>query len=169
VRPAPSEDFRDVANAASLLWRLRQEGADVGDRWDELREIALRRAQDMTLAFASLHHLLTLVATGEREAAAAVARRFAAETGEAARAAAPLARLIVGLEPGEEAPCLARLAAGVQRLGGSHAQRDVFLRTLARWAAARDDAAGLDAVLRLRRTQRRDDRFARALSPMEAA
>lgn len=169
VRPTPSEDFRDVANAASLLWRLRQEGADVGDRWDELREIALRRAQDMTLAFASLHHLLTLVATGERAAAAAVADRFAAETGEAARAAAPLARLIVGLEPGEEAPCLSRLAAGVQRLGGSHAQRDVFLRTLARWAAARGDAAGLDAVLRLRRTQRRDDRFARALNPKAAA
>lgn len=169
VRPTPSEDFRDVANAASLLWRLRQEGAEVGDRWDELREIALRRAQDMTLAFAALHHLLTLVATGERAAAAAVAARFAAETGEVAQAAAPLARLIAGLDPGEEAPCLARLAAGVQRLGGSHAQRDVFLRTLARHAAARGDAAGLDAVLRLRRTQRRDDRFARALNPRAAA
>jgi hypothetical protein len=169
VRATPTDDFRDVANAASLLWRLRQEGADVGGRWDELREIALRRRADMTLAFAALHHLFTLVATGERAAATEMAETIAAGTGRLADVAAPLARLIAGLDPGPDAPCLARLADGVRRLGGSHAQRDVFLRTLARHAAARGDSAGLDAVLRLRRTQRRDDRFARAVAPQAAA
>src|SRR5688500_13972773 len=69
VRPRPTDDVRDVANAVSLLWRLEQEGVAVGARWGELSEIALRRRRDTTLAFAALHNLLTLVAVGEIEAA----------------------------------------------------------------------------------------------------
>ncbi len=169
IRAEPTEDFRDVANAASLLWRLGQEGVAVGDRWSELRAIAARRRADTTLAFAALHHLLGLAATGARAEAAELLAALEAAPGAAARVAAPLGRLIAGLRPRADAPCLARLAAMTPRLGGSHAQRDVFLRTLALHAAASGDHAGLDAVLRLRRTQRRDDRFARALAGRAAA
>lgn len=69
VRPTPTDDFRDVANAVSLLWRLRQEEVDVGDRWAELHSIAMNRRRDRTLIFASLHHLFTLLAVGDEAAA----------------------------------------------------------------------------------------------------
>ena len=69
VRPRPTDDFRDVANAVSLLWRLRQEGMEVGHRWDELAEIASRRRGETVLVFATLHYLLVLVATGDLAAA----------------------------------------------------------------------------------------------------
>jgi YHS domain-containing protein len=51
------------------------------------------------------------------------------------------------------------LARRLPRLGGSHAQRDVFLRSLAELAARRRDHAGLDAILGLRRRLKREDRF----------
>ena len=69
VRPQPTDDFRDVANAVSLLWRLEQEGVHVGDRWEELRTIARRRRRDTTLMFAALHYLMALVAAGDTTAA----------------------------------------------------------------------------------------------------
>ena len=62
VRPQQTDDFRDMANAISLLWRLNQTGVDVGSRWADMAEIALRRRHDTTLVFASLHTLAALVA-----------------------------------------------------------------------------------------------------------
>jgi hypothetical protein len=65
---------------------------------------------------------------------------------------------------------LGRLARRLQRIGGSHAQRDVFLRTLAEVAAAEGDALALEQVLAVRRRLKRDDRFAaRVQAAVEAA
>lgn len=69
VRPVATGDFRDIANAVSLLWRLKQEDADTGSRRHELEQLARRRATGTTLVFASLHHLLTLLACGDPAAA----------------------------------------------------------------------------------------------------
>jgi hypothetical protein len=168
VRPAPSEDFRDMANAVSFLWRLRQLGVPVGRRWDELRDIALRRRADTTLLFSSLHTLLALVATGERAAAAELARAVAArrsgldDQGQVAGfVAADLAGVLAGraLLPAD----IPRLLADLPRLGGSNAQRDVFVRTLADLAAACGDESTLRRVLASRNRLRRADRFERTL------
>lgn len=159
IRPAgaaPSEEFRDVANAVSILWRLRQHGVQVGGRWRELADIARRRRGETALLFATLHHLLALLATGDRAAAgelrAAIARR--AETCPVARdAALPLAdALIAGVAFGAE---LRRL----QLLGGSHAQRDVFVRSLALAARAAGNAGALAGILAARRRLKQDDAF----------
>ena len=40
IRGAKTDDYRDVANAASLLLRLEARGLRVGDRWRELADIA---------------------------------------------------------------------------------------------------------------------------------
>ena len=140
VRPSPTDDFRDVANAVSLLWRLEEHGVAVGERWDELREIALRRRRDMTLAFAALHNLLALVATGEIDAAWDLVRAMedhadGRETDQAVvmeRVAIYLAHIILDLalhraSSGSFASLVMRLPV----IGGSNAQRDVFVRALA--------------------------------------
>jgi hypothetical protein len=168
VRATRTEDFRDVANAASLLWRLRQEGVDVGGRWEELADIARRRRHDTTLVFASLHHLLSLAATGDFGAAGVILlalQRAAASSGDQARAAAeagvPLARVLL-------APASAvaeTLAERLSLLGGSHAQRDVFMRVLLERAARDGDAPMLSRLLNARRARKHDDRFAARLGP----
>jgi hypothetical protein len=166
IRPMPTDDFRDVANAASLLWRLRQEGVPVGDRWDELAALAQRRREETTLVFASLHHLLSLVAVGDRESAETLAASFSAApaTGDQGMVArdvgVPLAQVILGLDQ-PDGCALVRLARNLPKLGGSNAQRDVFLRTLASAAAARGDAAGYAGIQALRPKLRGEDRFSR--------
>jgi tetratricopeptide (TPR) repeat protein len=169
IRPDTSEDNRDFANAASLLWRLHQEGVDVGYRWNELADIARRRRAETTHVFTALHRLFPLIAIGDRVAArdlAAALARVAAPGEQPAIAAgigAPLARALLEFLPSEQdVPAdIASLAAALPPLGGSHAQRDVFLRSLIQLAANRRDLPGLDRILALRRQLRADDRFLR--------
>jgi hypothetical protein len=170
IRPTPTDDFRDVANAASLLWRLGQHGIAVGERWAELTAIAGRRREETTLVFASLHNLLALVASGDRASAHALAAAIAAggaEGGEQSRigreVGAPVARVVLGLEASEGSALIA-LARDLPRIGGSNAQRDVFLRSLALAAAERGDVAGVASIQSLRPKLRAGDRFARLVA-----
>ena len=168
VRPVATDDFRDIANAVSLLWRLKQEHADTGDRWHELEQLARKRATDTTLIFASLHHLLTLLAAGDLAAArglvASIGRRaregHCDQAGVAATVGEDLGLALLGLgqTPGLR-PDLARIARDLPLIGGSHAQRDVFLRSLALLAAQGGRPGEARAVLDVRRRQRGDDRF----------
>ena len=168
-----------MANAISLLWRLRQEGVEVGHRWDELREIARRRREDTTLMFASLHYLMALVATGEIAAAhelvAAIAARGVSGHGDQARVAAQvglgLAKAILGIADRRAGRmALDQLARATPQLGGSHIQRDVFVRTLALLAADQGDGAAVARILAQRTLIGREDRFsARLQARLDAA
>ncbi|WP_343717220.1 hypothetical protein, partial [Inquilinus sp.] len=156
VRPAPTDDFRDMANAVSLLWRLERLGVDVGGRWAELAEIARKRRADTTLVFAALHNLIALVALGDRPAAAELVMALQVRAqggGDQARVAAdlglPLVRAIAGM--GGERGSLDRLGAALPQLGGSNAQRDLFVLALAEAASRRGDAPALRAIGAARR------------------
>ncbi len=168
VRPQPTDDFRDVANAVSLLWRLGQHGVDVGGRWDELAEIARRRRSETTLIFASLHNLLALKGSGDetaaRELAEAITRHGLMGADDQASVAgsvgADLARVIVEGASGHAVPEIARRLPAI---GGSHAQRDVFVRTLAVAAASGGDTEATLRVSAIRCEKRRADRFEASL------
>lgn len=138
IRADKTDDYRDIANAASLLSRLELEGVPVGTRWEELANLSENRAQDGCLAFADLHYMLALCG-GEREAAAAglIARMQATRPNgnEAQRIIAhPGLHVAQGLQAfahGEYSTAFMHLRAGradLQQIGGSHAQRDVFDR-----------------------------------------
>ncbi len=166
IRPDRSDDTRDFTNAVAMLWRLRQHGIEVGARWAELADIARRRRHETTLVFASLHRLLALIASGDMAAALDVAMALgtaAAGRDEQARVAARVgARLATALlaaaEPGGAVP-LGGVMEHLHLLGGSHAQRDLFVRSLALLAERRGDRAALADLLAARRRLKRDDRF----------
>jgi hypothetical protein len=160
-------DFRDFANAASMLWRLRQAGIDPGEaRWAALSEVAERHARNTTLVFGQLHFLLALIGAGRLDDAADLAD-FIHESGRSTtdqanvsrNVGAELASALVQAERGAglQAP-VGFLARRLHRLGGSHAQRDVFLQALARMAQEAGDAVGLRQVLAVRRRHKADDR-----------
>lgn len=130
-------DYRDVSNAATLLWRVSNEGLDVGDRWHELAKLARAHIGDHGSAFADAHYALTLAAAGDLASAGRFVRsmREAAEartdhaSGVLSAVGVPLANGIVALYSGRAHAAVRSLLSverELARVGGSHAQRDVF-------------------------------------------
>lgn len=139
VRKDRTDDYRDISNATSLLSRLELDGVPVGDRWDELADLAASRTEDGCLIFADLHYLLALVSDDRAEAVATLMGRLHedARTGAgeaAARMARPGVPAAAGLEAfgaGDYRTAFLNLAlarSAMPRAGGSHAQRDIFER-----------------------------------------
>lgn len=138
IRAEKTDDYRDISNAASLLSRLEIEGVNVGTRWEELADLSESRAADGCLAFADLHYLLALVGGDRDEAAARLIGRMAAanpSSGEAqsiiAHPGLTTARGLQAFAGGDYATAWTHLSAARKELptiGGSHAQRDVFVR-----------------------------------------
>jgi tetratricopeptide (TPR) repeat protein len=134
VRAEKTDDFRDIANAASLLQRLEIAGLSVGNRWEELADIAERRIDDRQLAFADLHYVMCLAGAGRPQSAMRLAQGLIAADGgrnaEISREiAAPAAGAIVAFAAGRYASAaelLGPVLPLMQQVGGSHAQRDVF-------------------------------------------
>jgi tetratricopeptide (TPR) repeat protein len=164
IYPNPSDDYRDISNATSLLWRLRLAGVDVGSRWLELKTIALPRAADTTLIFAGLHHLFSLVAAGEINAATQALNRWGEfsqrGTNDQARVARRVGLVLGKIIAGFPVPTSTYrdIAEQLSVLGGSRAQRDVFLQTLISMASKAKDVKTVQELLSMRRSQRAIDR-----------
>lgn len=168
IRPTNTDDFRDMANATSILWRMEMEGVAVGNRWDELQEVASKRRMDMTYVFGSLHYLLALVASGDAQGAnelleemrkISVSKSFD-QSLVAAEVGVPLAQTIIAVGDRRTSHVdLVKIAAKLPIIGGSHAQRDVFLRTLLIAAAENNDHTSVLAINRIRHSLRSTDRF----------
>ena len=155
---------QDQVNAASLLWRLECRGVNVGNRWRDLaRHVALREA-DHVEPFLDLHYLIALLrgspAQAERFLASLIAHAPLAKrhrrpdwTGIALPLAAGLDAMAKG-DHGAAASHLAEALPRLDRIGGSRAQREIFIES---WIAASlraGRAAGLGPVLTERARQR---------------
>lgn len=170
IRPTQTDDFRDMANAVSLLWRLNQTGVHVGSRWQDLADIAFRRRHDTTLIFAALHNLAALVAIGERDGVSELVAEIetrAMGTGDQAKVAAevgvPMARVLAGLGAPADRQMLDRMIVNLPRIGGSNAQRDFFVLALARAAGNGGDKAGLSRIRDVREHLKAEDRLFRSI------
>ena len=170
VHNAWTGDYRDMSNRASLLWRLEVDGVDVGDRWQDLAERARERAADHGSAFADAHYVLALGRLGACEGLVASLRAHTERkgTGDQATVSREVARplceamsLVLRGRAGEAVDALAGLQRQVLRLGGSHAQRDLFEQFFidASLRAGRTDLAR--AALARRLHHRPDNRWAR--------
>jgi tetratricopeptide (TPR) repeat protein len=137
VRPESTDDLLDISNAVALLWRLEQAGVDVGNRWEELADRAQGHLDDHLLVFGDVHYLMALAAAGRAGDAACMVEsmeRYAAESGETEAAVAgepglALAQGLLAHRRGDYARAIEALHPvrhTIRRIGGSHAQRDLF-------------------------------------------
>jgi tetratricopeptide (TPR) repeat protein len=158
-RAEPTEEYLDMVNAAAMLWRLEDEGVDVGGRWAELGERAAGRKDDHLLAFVDAHFMMALAATGrDAEAEAMLASMATGPVGTEAAifkdVGTPLCRALLAYrrrDYGTAVDLLVPIRYELRRIGGSHAQRDLFARLLIE-AAIRGDRLPLARALLAERT-----------------
>ncbi len=141
VVPEPSDFYLDVQNAASMLARLDILGVDVGDRWKDLADMVESRLGDHTLAFTEMHYMMALVRDGRIETAERLLeslRRFAKTPDNFSAAtmipvAVPLCEAILAYGRGtydKAIELMLPIRDDYARVGGSHAQRDIFAQFL---------------------------------------
>ncbi|MEM8627864.1 MAG: tetratricopeptide repeat protein, partial [Pseudomonadota bacterium] len=165
IRLDKSDDYRDISNAASILTRLELEGVDVGSRWDELADISQERTDDGCVVFADLHYMLALLG-GDRDAATHQLLNRMAQTAVAGTTQMDAvcrhpgltsARGLAAFREGHYRVAFKHLNAahdGMQQVGGSHAQRDVFQRVTVEAAIRSGAYSDARAFLRARAAHR---------------
>ena len=170
VLPRDAFEYLDICNAVSILWRLEEEGVDVGDRWERVADAAAERADDLQLVFTDVHYAMAFAAAGRKDALDALiagAEAFAQAT-EGTQAeimagyglALSRAAAASGSEDWETAvDLLYPRRRGITAIGGSHAQRDLFRRALIHAA----ENAGRDRLASSLLAERCEDR---ATSPI---
>ncbi len=139
-------DYLDISNGVSMLWRMQEEGLDVGDRWRVLADLSEERMHEQNLAFADAHFLPALLNDGRRDKA--IEMRAAMETyadkGETQSRVTrdvglAIADAFLAMDAGKPGDAVERLypvRGRIWHLGGSKAQRDFFDRLLVRAALA---------------------------------
>jgi tetratricopeptide (TPR) repeat protein len=138
----------ELIDASALLWRLRLAGVKLGERFAALALRWAPHAEDAHCAFNDAHAMMTFAGAGRWDLAArllaAQERRLAAGRTSAnydmtRLVGLPASRAIAAYGGGDMAAAealLRSLPPVAHRIGGSHAQRDVFHLTRAaaqRW------------------------------------
>lgn len=136
VRVEHTDEYLDIANAASILWRLEQAGINVGERWQELADRAAHHLDDHFFVFADLHYMIAAAA-----GPAAISEKFLqscavfAKSGHATQSrimdevGLAIAQAILANRQGRYSDAVDHLLSRrhlMHRVGGSHAQRDTF-------------------------------------------
>ena len=153
---------RALVDSASLLWRARAVGAH-GLGGPEAIGAVLSTVPEQYLfapstAFVAMHAAVALTAAGDCAGLARLRRHAEAQDGEVFTATvAPLADALCDLVHGDAGRATDRLLAltGVERLGGSAAQREIVEDTLI-YSAAVAGRGELAAAMLDQRLQRRD-------------
>lgn len=138
--------YIDLQNGASMLWRLEHQGVDVGNRWEEMAQLAAQRLEDMSSPFTSAHYAVIFAANGQTDLCDKLIKEMnafaAADTGSLAprfrNAAIPAARAALEHRRGNFQKVIDVLMPHRKQLwqmGGSHAQQDLFHQMLVDAAA----------------------------------
>lgn len=157
VRPNPSSEVvLEWIDASALLWRLKLEGVDVGDRFAPLAACWERAAEDAFYVFNDLHAIMAFLGAGRRadvERTLKALRRAASEANDngylTRKIGLPLCEAFAAFDAGRYEECLEKIFAvrGIaQRFGGSHAQRDILTLTAMHAALRGGFAAAAEAL-----------------------
>ena len=145
-RTEPTDDHIDIANAVSMLGRLEMRGVDVGGRWGELGDVCARHVDDHLYVFHDAHYVWAMASAGRTDDVA----KYLVGLPDAAKSdltegkvfrdvGIPLSDAIVAYvnkDYGKAVDLLAPVRYQVYRIGGSHAQRDLFAQLLVHVAIA---------------------------------
>ena len=142
IRTGRLDFYLVMHNAASLLWRLELYGVDVGDRWEQLAQQAAERVHDHANPFNDMHYAMALAAADRADALGEHLASLRDDAGTRPGSWAPVFREVTlplcealaafrAGRHGEAVTGIQRVRAQLHRAGGSHAQRDVVLETLA--------------------------------------
>jgi hypothetical protein len=159
LAPPGVTGVRALVDSASLLWRARLAGGCAcGEIADVLRTVPARLLTEPPTPFVALHAAVALAAAGDCQGLAAL-RRYANDRSDVPQfgeTVAPLADSLADLVHGDADRATDGLLAlrGVERLGGSAAQREVVEDTLV-YCAAQADRADLAAGILAARLDRR--------------
>ncbi len=181
-RAERSEEYLDICNATSMLWRLEERGVEVGDRWKELAEVSATRIDGHGLVFPDMHFMMALAAAGDTGNGDAMLRSLeetrretgVTQAGVIETVGLALARAIAAWYRGDYHGVVEHLLPirySLPDIGGSHAQRDLFHQILIA-AALRAPRPTLARALLGERTRLRPNnawtwqRYAEALEAM---
>ncbi|HEX4194476.1 MAG TPA: tetratricopeptide repeat protein, partial [Stellaceae bacterium] len=173
VRAESTDDLLDISNGVSLLWRLEQLGVGVGHRWDELAARSAKRSDDHMQIFGDAHYAMALAAGGEedfarwRNSSEAYAAREETEAAVMREVGLALGDAVLAHRGGDYARAtdlLWPLHESFHRIGGSHAQRDLFTKLLIDSAMRAGRAEMARGLLSERLTARPDNRWARIMA-----
>ena len=171
VRAESTSDYLDICNAVSLLWRLEDRGVAAGKRWGELAKQAASRIDDHILAFVDVHFAMALAGAkdpwAERMLQSTRARAEHAADTEArilAEIGADLCEAVVAHRRRDWPRVIELLMLKQDRLiriGGSHAQRDLFHKMLITACLGDDRTDAARALLGERLHQRPNNAWAK--------
>ena len=124
---------QDQIGAVSLLARLELCGVDVGERWQDLADHLVRREHDHLLPFLDMQYLYGMARAGRVEAEALMGslQEHAAQSASEVwtQVCLPASRGLLAHARGEHPTAVELLGLALPqliRIGGSHAQRDLF-------------------------------------------
>ncbi|MGE0881248.1 MAG: tetratricopeptide repeat protein [Acidimicrobiia bacterium] len=150
----------EMLDATSLLWRLRLDGVDVTHRFEVIAEAWAHaiNSSPSWYVFNDVHAVMAFLGAGRRADALAVIERLGAVSDRTtttspptsnarmtAEVGLPLSNALLAFDDGDHATTVAQLwptRRVFHHFGGSHAQRDVFERTLLE-AAVRSNRSSL--------------------------
>ncbi len=139
IRPGvQARNLANLADSASLMWRLQiYSGETPGKPWDEVRVQAAPAADSPGAAFRDCHAALAFAGSGDTDASQRLVDRLTAqgEKGDdlAREMILPIAQGAAAFAAGdyaEAANLMGPTYPMMARIGGSHAQREVFEDTL---------------------------------------
>lgn len=142
IRPSVvARSAASLSDSASLLWRLQMYGGEAPQvPWEEVRDQAAPAAQRSGPAFRDAHAALAFAASGDRETLDKLISRLRSEAekgpasgGLAQEVTLPLVQGIDAFARGDyqtASRLLEPLYPQFTRIGGSHAQREVFEDTV---------------------------------------
>lgn len=155
------EFAQEEIGAISMLWRLELRGVDVGQRWKPVYEAVMKRDTEHLWPFHDLHYIHAISRNGtEAETGAflsSITRKAETVGGVWRDIALPMARAIADCNRGRHAPACEAfepLLRDLHRIGGSHAQRDLFVQAWTDAAFRSGRLSTLDHVLQERRKAR---------------
>ena len=138
---AVPDAYIDIQNVASMLLRLELRGVDVGERWLSIADVSAQRIDNHPSPFTSAHAVMALAACErftEAEELTQTLRDYAANNQGTLStrikvAAVPAAEASIAHRRGDYEQVIKILMPArrdLWQMGGSHAQRDIFLQIL---------------------------------------